>query len=99
MKHRICRVDSVEVLEHHRLGVGFDDGTQEKIDLEPILAGKLYGPLRDLGRFEQVRIDPEVHTVVWPNGTDSDPATLHDWPEHEKAMPALARRRTLAEAV
>jgi len=29
--------------------------------------------------FRQVRLDPEVHTVVWPNGADFDPATLHDW--------------------
>ena len=30
--------------------------------------------------FGQVWIDPEVHTLVWPNGADFDPATLHDWP-------------------
>jgi hypothetical protein len=29
--------------------------------------------------FNQVRIDPEVHTLVWPNGADFDPAMLHDW--------------------
>lgn len=26
------------------------------------------------------QIDPEVHTLVWPNGADCDPAILHDWP-------------------
>jgi hypothetical protein len=30
--------------------------------------------------FEQVALDREVHTLVWPNGADFDPATLHDWP-------------------
>jgi hypothetical protein len=34
----------------------------------------------------------EVHTLVWPSGADFDPATLHDWPEHEADMIALARR-------
>jgi hypothetical protein len=24
-----------------------------------------------------VKIDPEVHTLVWPNGADFDPATFH----------------------
>ena len=30
--------------------------------------------------------------LVWPNGADFDPATLHDWPEHEAGMVALARQ-------
>ena len=50
------------------------------------------GRLRDLNLFQQVKIDPEVHTLVWPNGADFDPATLHDWPLHEQAMREMARR-------
>ena len=99
MKHPIHRVTTVEVLEGFALRVGFDDGTQQEIDLEPILAGEIYGPLRDRALFEKVAIDPEVHTLAWPTGADFDPATLHDWPEHEEAMKALARRWALAEAV
>ena len=99
MEHPVYRVATVEVLAGYKLRVGFDDGSRQEIDLEPILAGEIYGPLRDRGLFEQVRIDPEVHTLVWPNGADFDPATLHDWPQHEEAMRALARRWALAEAV
>jgi hypothetical protein len=51
-----------------------------------VLAGELYRPLRNLVLFNQVRIDPEVHTLVWPNGADFDPATLHDWPLHLQAL-------------
>lgn len=99
MEHPVYRVASVEVLEGYALRIGFDDGTHQEIDLEPILAGEIYGPLRDRALFEQVRIDPEVHTIVWPNGADFDPATLHDWSQQEEAMRALARRWALAEAV
>ena len=49
-----------------------------------------FRPLRDQELFEQVQIDPEVHTLVWPNGADFDPATLHDWPRHVEAMTARA---------
>jgi len=31
--------------------------------------GELFGPLHDIV-FSSVRIDPEVHTLVWPNGSD-----------------------------
>jgi len=44
----------------------------------PVLAGALFAPLRDPELFRQVRIDPEVQTLVWPNGADYDPATLYD---------------------
>jgi hypothetical protein len=50
------------------------------IDFGPILYGELYGRLRDIELFRRVTVDPEVHTLVWPNGADFDPATLHDWP-------------------
>jgi len=92
MSHPIYRVRSFEVVSACTLRVGFDDGTERTIDFRPILMGELYGPLRDLSLFNQVRIDPEVETLVWPNGADFDPATLHDWPEHERGFRELVRR-------
>jgi hypothetical protein len=92
MDHPIHRVDFVEIVAPHVLRVGFGDATQQTIDFRPILSGELYGPLRDLELFNRVAIDPEVHTLVWPNGADFDPATLHDWPVHERAFLELARR-------
>ena len=62
------------------LRVEFADGSTQTIDFTPVLAGELYGPLQDPDVFSQVRLDPEVHTLVWPNGADFDPTTLHDWP-------------------
>lgn len=91
MNHPIHRVRSVKVVAPHTLRVGFDDDTEQTIDFRPMLAGELYGPLRELSLFNQVRIDPEVHTLVWPNGADFDPATLHDWPQHAEVLAARAR--------
>ena len=78
MSHPIYRVRSVEIVAPYVLRVQFDDGIDQTIDLRPVLAGELYGPLRDLSLFNQVRIDPEVHTLVWPNGADMAPEYLHD---------------------
>jgi Protein of unknown function (DUF2442) len=80
MKHAIYRVKSFEIVDRYTLSVRFDDETVRQIDFEPILVGELYSPLRDVKIFNRVRIDPEVHTLVWPNGADFDPYTLHEWP-------------------
>ena len=98
MNHPIYRVRSVEIVAPFTLLMRFDDGAERRIDFRPILAGELFGPLRDLALFNQVRIDPEIHTLVWPNGADFDPATLHDWQSHEAALRELAQRWELANA-
>jgi len=92
MDHPIYRVTSLEQVGSYALRLRFDDGLTRTIDFEPILQGELYGPLRDPAAFAQATLDPEVHTVVWPCGADFDPATLHDWPEHEAAFRAMAER-------
>ena len=92
MEHPIYRVEDFEIKAEYVLEVKFDDGTTQIIDFESILVGELYGPLKDVSLFNQVEIDGEVHTLVWPNGADFDPATLHDWPEQEEELVARTRR-------
>jgi hypothetical protein len=96
--HPIYRVVSCEIVAPYTSQIEFDDGTSQIIDFEPVLAGKLYGPLRDLTLFNQVEVDAEVQTLVWPNGADFDPATLHDWPQHLEVLKALARQWAMAAA-
>lgn len=92
MVHPVHRITAFEIVGPYCLRVAFADGLIRTIDFRPVLEGELYGPLRDRDEFDAVRLDPEVNTLVWRNGADFDPATLHDWPEHEAAMVALARR-------
>jgi hypothetical protein len=92
MNHPIYRVESVQIEGPYTLRVGFNDGTEQLIDFRPVLGGELLGPLRDLEVFDQVRIDPEVRTLVWPNGADFDPATLHDWPAYAVEFAARAEQ-------
>ena len=92
MNHPIYRVRTFEIVGPYRLRIDFDDGVSQTIDFGAILEGELYGPLRDLTIFNKVRVDPEIHTLVWPNGADFDPATLHDWSLHAGEMAAMAQR-------
>ncbi len=89
MKHPIFKVKSFRKIAPYTLKVEFNDGTVREIYFYPILMGKLYGALRDLSVFDKVKIDPEVHTLVWPNGADFDPATLHDWDENLQYLKQL----------
>lgn len=95
MVHPIYRVRSFDIQAPYTLRVQFDDGTEQVIDFQSMLAGELFGPLRELAVFNQVRLDPEVHTLVWPNGADFDPATLHDWPAHAPALTSRAEQWSL----
>jgi hypothetical protein len=98
MSHPIYRITAFEQVGAYTLRLCFDDGLSRTIDFEPVLAGELFGPLRDPRLFAQVQLDPEVHTLVWPPGADFDPATLHDWPEHESAFRSAAERWSHAMA-
>ena len=98
MIHPIYRVTQFTIVGPYTLLIGFDDESEQTIDFRPVLAGELYRPLRDPEVFSQVRLDTEVHTLVWPNGADFDPATLHDWPQLEDALIERARRWELINA-
>ena len=89
--HEIYRVHSFEIVGPYTLNVRFDDDTEQRINFEPVLGGELFGPLKDLSVFNQVRLDSEVNTLIWPNGADFDPATLHDWPEVVDALIAQTK--------
>ena len=92
MEHPIYRVTSFEKIGAYTLCIVFDDASVQTIDFSPILQGPLYGALLDEILFDKVTIDPEAHTLVWPNGADFDPTTLHDWPVYEESMKQLVAR-------
>ena len=86
MKHPIYRVTKFEVVAPYTLTIEFNDGLLRTINFQPVLVGEVFGPLREPSVFNAVKIDPEVWTLVWPNGADFDPAMLHDWPVYEAAL-------------
>jgi hypothetical protein len=91
MSHPIHRVTGFQVVGAYTLAVAFADGVERRIDFRPVLHGVLFGPLQDPATFNAVTLDAEAGTLVWPNGADFDPATLHDWPELIEELAARAR--------
>ena len=88
--YEIFDVTDFTIVGDYTLRVVFNDGSEQVIDFEPILYGPMFGPLRDSSIFNQVQLDHEIGTLVWPTGADIDPTVLHDWPEH---VEAISKRR------
>ncbi len=72
----MLHVTDVRLVGGYRVWLRFNDGTAGEIDLGAELEGPMFTPLRDPVLFTQVGIDPDVHTIAWPNGADFAPEFL-----------------------
>jgi hypothetical protein len=85
----LVHVTKVLPLQGFVLRLWFDDGSKRDVDIEWLLRGPVFEPLRtDPKMFREVRVDGG--TIVWPNGADIDPVVLHGseepaWREDESA--------------
>lgn len=77
--NEIVHVSAVEVVGAHRLRLRFEDGAEGELDLSGWAWRGVFEPLRDPDFFGQVCLDAELGTIVWPNGADLAPETLHEW--------------------
>ena len=73
----ILRILGAAVRGPHHLELSFSDGARGVVDVEPLLSGPVFEPLRDPSYFARVALDPVCGTVVWPNGADFAPEALH----------------------
>jgi hypothetical protein len=72
--------DIIEVwpLDDYRLGLRFEDGVEGVVDVAQMIRFEgVFAPLRDRGKFLEVRVNREVGTICWPNGADLDPDVLY----------------------
>jgi hypothetical protein len=74
----LVRIKEVVPLEKFRVRLSFTDGSKRDVDLRPYLRGPIFDPLlSDPTLFRAVRVDPQLGTIVWPNGADIDPDVLY----------------------
>lgn len=71
----LTRIENVVALPGLRLRLGLTDGRVVERDVDALLRGPIFEPLRrDRRLFEAVRV--EGGTIVWPNGADLCPVVV-----------------------
>jgi hypothetical protein len=73
------RIIGVDHVREYVLHLTFADGEEANLDLAERVVGRggVFEPLQDVRYFARVNVDPEAHTLVWPNGVDLDPDVLY----------------------
>jgi hypothetical protein len=73
----IIHVTEARYLHDYQFELRFDDGRHGIADMGHSLEGPIFMPLRDTTFFAQGALDPELGTIVWPNGADMAPEYLY----------------------
>ncbi len=76
---RLYRIVAFRIIGDYTIQMKFDAGVEQIANLEPILHGPIFGPLRALALFNQVSLNPDFGALEWPNGADIAPNVLHNW--------------------
>ena len=81
MTQLCATITDVRVLDGYRVELTFSDGVRGVVDLANRIVGRggVFGPLENPEFFRQVTVDPELGTIVWPNGADICPDLLYAW--------------------
>ncbi|MGH9929133.1 MAG: DUF2442 domain-containing protein [Pyrinomonadaceae bacterium] len=76
-------IDVVDVkpLDGHKLELSFSDGLKASVDLDQVIKSfeGVFAPLKDPNYFRLVTVNPEIGTIVWPNGADLCPDVLYSY--------------------
>lgn len=71
-------VVQVKPLDGYRLYLRFEDGREGEVDIAQLIEFRgVFAPLREKPVFNQVRVDADLGTIVWPGGGDLDPDVLY----------------------
>ncbi|PVE44169.1 DUF2442 domain-containing protein [Limnohabitans planktonicus] len=74
-------VVGVRHVQGHQLELKFADGLCAEVDMDKVIKrySGVFLPLKDDAYFAQVRVDPELGTITWPNGADVCPDVLYSF--------------------
>ncbi len=75
----IVHVTEVRTVGDHLLWLRFEDGAEGKLDFSSQSWHGIFERLATPEYFAKVELDEELGTLVWPNGADIAPESLHRW--------------------
>lgn len=70
-------VKSVKPISNYNLILTFDNGEIRQFDMNPFLSQGVFQELRDVTKFNSVRIS--FDTIEWDNEADIDPEILYKY--------------------
>lgn len=73
----ILHVTAAEYLCDYTVALTFNDGRSGVADLADSLGEGVFQPLQEIALFSQLRLDPELQTITWPNAVDLAPEYLY----------------------
>ncbi len=71
-------VKDVSYLTEYKLKLTFEDNIVRLVDLKSHLDGEIFEPLMNIDYFKNVRINPDIDTIVWSNEADFSPDFLYE---------------------
>lgn len=72
-------ITKVECLGVTKLRLTFEDNERREVDIGTMVRfDGVFEPLRDPSYFRQVKVNPELGTIEWPNGADLCPDVLYE---------------------
>ena len=73
------RITEVRHIEAYCLELTFTNGEKAELDFRDRIMGRggVFAPLEEIDFFSQVKVDPEIGTLVWPNEVDFCPDVLY----------------------
>jgi hypothetical protein len=84
-------ITHVVVPRYGTLRLTFADGLVGDVDVLDRMRGPVFDRVKTPEGFAEIRVDPELGTVCWPNGADLAPDTLYErvrtglWPGQSQA--------------
>ena len=85
------KVIKVEAMDPYIIKITFNDEKVKIIDIEPILYGTYFEPLRNPELFKKLRLNRDIQTIEWPNGADFHPETLYNWENYRDELVEKAK--------